>query len=439
VSLNRIYTVIIAAAIWLCYAHGAATAVYQPEIDTISMVPALKCINGAAFIRAGLTGKNIKIGIIDAGFDGADSDRRLTRFFQTNTLAGTRDFIYPGRNMLFGRQTDMDWHGTYVWNFIGGRDSSARYYGLAIDAVYYLARTDDNVKEYRKEEEYFKEALAWMHAQGVRVVNVSLGYTFGFDDPAENYAPENMDGNTAIITRAAREAALKYNMLLVAAAGNNGDNPWKVVSAPADASNVIAIGATNEYGTKRSFSAEGPDFLNYLKPNISCLNDTGGTSFSAPVISGVVACMLQKDPSLSNDRIISIIERSGHLYPYGNNYEGYGIPDAAVILKLMEDSSYKRGNARLVNARNDELQLTAGTDRKDWVLFHKKNNWIVLEQQQMRPDADKMLIKRPPPIARPKLIVEDKVKGIFHTDTTMEKVRRTTVVKGNEVIEIIWP
>jgi len=428
-----------AVCMGLGYAGYPVKVPRQPLPDTPSIAPALQYVNGAAFIRAGLTGKNVKVGVVDVGFEGADKNPRLQNFFTARKLAATKDFIHPNEQVLFSKQTDMDWHGTYVWSYIGGKDAAGKRYGLATDAVFYLARTDDGAKEYQKEQEYFRDAVEWLHTQGVRVVNVSLGYAYDFDNPAENYVPENMNGQTAIVTKAAREAAARYNMILVIAAGNDGDNPWKIISAPADADNVIAVGATDMNRSKKTFSAEGPDFLPYLKPNISCLNDTGGTSFSAPVISGVVACMLQQQPNITARQVVRIIERSGHLYPYGNNYEGYGVPDAARILQLMKDSTHDFKTARQIKASGNELQLPSDGTGKDWVLFHKKDNWIVLEQQQLKQDGGQITIKRPAPLTRTKLVVDDKIKAAFHTTDTQEAVKRTTVATSQNVIEIVWP
>lgn len=430
-----------AGCIWLsAAAYCQETFVTgSTSADTGGLVPALKYINGNAFLKEGLTGKNVKIGIVDVGFQGANRDPRLRHFFNAKKVMGTKDFIYPEKHVMFDKQTDMDWHGTSVWCYIGGKDPNGGRYGLATDASYYLARTDDGAKEYRREQEYFRNALDWLHSCGVRVVNVSLGYAYGFDDPAENYVPDSINGKTTAITRAAEEAAVKYNMIIVVAAGNDGDNPWRIISAPADAREVIAVGASDISRGKKNFSAEGPDFLPYLKPNISCLNDTGGTSFSAPVIAGVIACMLQKRPELSNDQIINIIERSGHLYPYGNNYEGYGVPDAEKILKLMKDSTYDFRINRRIEATADELLLPVQLNEKDWVLFHKKDNWIVLEQKMLKPEGAYVRIQRPARITKSKMVVDDKITAAFHIQTTMEKVMYTTVVTGKEIIEISWP
>lgn len=407
--------------------------------DTPGIVNALVQVNGTAFVKAGLSGKNVKIGIIDAGFYNADADSTLHMFFSTGRAPYARDYIYPGDARLYAKNSDMDWHGTQVWSLIGGSDPTGLKYGLATDASFFLARTDDGGKEYSGEQDNFRKALSWLKSQKVRLVSTSLGYNYGFDNPSENYVPDDMNGNTTIISRAAEEAILEDSMIIVASAGNEGDNAWKILSAPADAKDVIAVGATDENRNKRELSSEGPDFLTYLKPNISCYNYKGGTSFSAPVITGMIACMLQKDPRLTSASIMSLLEKSGHLYPYGNNYEGYGVPDAARILQLMDDPNHDFKKGRKIIATDNTVSIPLDKSENELTLFHKKDDWVVLEQKKISALGNPFVLTRPGEIVRSKLIVDDKTHEKYHIVDKMEKVMRTTVVSGDRVYEIIWP
>lgn len=398
-------------------------------------------MDGDAFLEAGLTGKGVKIGIIDVGFFLANTDSSLSRYFGAGGRSPvTKDYIYPDGQQLYVKHSDIDWHGAQVWSLIGGDVPGHIRYGLATDAQYFLARTDDGTKEYAAEQENLSQALAWLRSQGVRLVNISLGYAYGFDNPAENYIPGNMDGHTAIASKAAEEAAVRYNMILVVAAGNDGDNVWKILSAPADAKDVITVGATDEEKDKKDFSSEGPDFLPYLKPDISCMNFTGGTSFSAPAITGIVACMLQKDPHLSTARIKDILERSGHLYPYGNNYEGYGVPDAMRILQQMDHPDRFGEKASRLMSKSDSVTIRLSREETALTLFHKKDKWVVLRQDTVNSaEGVVVTIRRPAPCKISHLVVDDKIAAKYHTVDTMETVARTTVVTNKRVVEIVWP
>ncbi|MBN9381671.1 MAG: S8 family serine peptidase [Chitinophagaceae bacterium] len=430
-----------ALLVWFAFTNQMPIAAGQSVSDEIILPVSLTQMNAGTFLRAGLTGKGVKVGIIDAGFYKADSNASLSRFFPPEGLSlSTKDYIYPDGKQLFLSHSDLDWHGTQVWSLIGGIVPGQNRYGLATDAEYFLARTDDGTKEYAGEQEYLRQALAWLRSKGVRLVNISLGYAYGFDNPAENYIPANMNGRTALASTAVEEAISKYNMIIVVAAGNDGDNDWKILSAPADAKDVITVGATDEKKEKKEFSSEGPDFLPYLKPDLSCMNYTGGTSFSAPAITGMVACMLQKDPHLSNARIKEILKRSGHLYPYGNNFEGYGVPDAARILQLMDHPGSRSGRTSRLISKSDTLNISLSDEERALTLFHKKDKWVVLRQDKLDTTGTKRVtIQRPAPCKRSHLVVDDKMQSKYHLETTTETVARTTFVTNKRVVEIIWP
>lgn len=386
----------------------------RPEYTTV-----LDQINARVLKTQGLDGSGVKIGIIDVGYFGAKINASLKAIFADKRVMGFRDYLQPDNLKPFGNlQPFSNSHGTTVWKMVGGYNkSSNRQHGMATGSQYYLARTDNTNYEYRGEEDYWIEAVEWLDSLGVRLVNTSLGYSLGFDDPKENYRPEEMDGKSSKISIAAQIAAEEKGMLIVVAAGNEGHDPnWRVVSAPADAEGVISVGATvAESCAKIRYSALGPDFLDYIKPNIACYSNNG-TSFSAPVITGLAACIMQKDPALTSDEVKEIIERSGNLYPFGNNYVGYGVPDGLRVMKLIEDIGYdfKRSEKIPATSNHHTLVIDSGREEKI-VVFHKKNSFAVIDQQELIHKENKLKIQRP------------------------EGCQQSTVALKNRVIEIIWP
>ncbi len=375
-------------------------------------------INAKVMRKAGLDGSNVTIGIIDVGFFGAKINGSLKSLFKNDKVLGFKDYIDVENENPFGNlQPFSNAHGTTVWKLVGGMNATTNItHGLATNASYYLARTDNTRSEIRIEEDYWIAAIEWMDSLGVKLVNTSLGYSLGFDDPKENYSPEDMDGHTAKISKAAQIATQEKGMLIVVAAGNEGnDANWQIVSAPADAKGVLSVGATGiKSAAKTRYSSIGPDFLPYLKPNVACYSSSG-TSFSAPVITGLAACIMQLDSSLSNYEIKTIIEQSSNLYPYGNNYIGYGIPDAAKIIALVKDKSFIPNNNKLLVT--DQLVAKISIDSSiegRIVLFHKKNETIVARQEEVLHQGNILIIQKP------------------------EDVKFTTVVLQKRVIEIEW-
>ena len=387
------------------------------------LAPVLNQIQADTFARAGLTGRFVTVGVIDAGFFGADSSNALKPVFGRGGVRAVRDYVNHPRfatDLLHTLETTADFHGTEVLSAIAGFDPyNNRQYGLATDATFYLARTDAGNREFRGEEDNWVAALEWLDSLGVRLVNTSLGYAKGFSDPKENYLPAQMDGHTSLISRAAQIASDKKGMLIIVSAGNEGDDrSWRIISTPADAQGVLAIGATNNRLWNRAgYSSIGPEPLPYLKPNVSCFS-LYGTSLSAPVITGFAACLMQARPDLTNKQLMDVIQKSSHLYPFGNNYVGYGVPQASRALALLKnypaDSVKMPETARKVLARGKTLVLPVATTDKAVSVFHKKDAIFVLQQAEIKVVNGKITLKR------------------------QSGEQRTTVDLKTSVMEVIW-
>ena len=382
------------------------------------LAPVMTQIQAPDFAQAGLTGRFVTIGIIDAGFFGADSANALKHVFVRDGVRQIRDYVNEKKthnNLLRTLETTADLHGTEVMAAIAGNDPIENIqFGLATDAQFYLARTDQGNREYRGEEDNWVAAMEWMDSLGVRLINTSLGYARGMSNPKDNYEPSQMDGHTSLISRAAQIAADKKGMLIIVSAGNEGDErSWRIISTPADAQGVLAIGATNaQLWNRIGYSSIGPESLPYLKPNVSCFS-LYGTSLSAPVITGFAACLMQANPKLTNKQLIDIIEKSSHLYPYGNNYIGYGVPQARRALALLRNQELPT-TTRLVKATGKTLTLPVETNAPSVSIFHKKDATHVLQQEAAKVASGQLTLRR------------------------AADEKQTTIDLKNEVIEVIW-
>lgn len=367
-------------------------------VERAQMAQVMSQVQANAFQKAGINGKDVTIGVIDAGFYGADSSLSLKHIFSNKRILGIHDYVKPGRSgeLLFSTaESFSDMHGTEVLTAISGIDNQDQMqYGLALNSKFYLARTDYSLREWRGEEDNWIAAMEWMDSLGVRLINTSLGYAKGFSDPSENYKPSQMDGKTSAITRAAQIAADRKGIMIVVSAGNEGeDKSWGIISAPADARGVLSIGATNaKLWNRIGYSSVGPEFLNYVKPNVSCFS-LYGTSLSAPVITGFAACMMQVNPKLSNKEVIELIEKSAHLYPYGNNYVGYGVPLASRALALAR-APYLPNHSKLITATGRNCEVDVTTDENLVAIYRKKNSKDVLSQQTAKVQNGKISLRR---------------------------------------------
>ncbi|TAH25132.1 MAG: serine protease [Cytophagales bacterium] len=387
------------------------------EVNPTSVHTALAQMQSHFFSDQNLTGKGINIGVIDAGFFRAHLEKNLEHLFKEFRILAQRDFQNPERKDIITKsETNGDGHGKSVLEKICGYDADLRVqYGMAVNANFYIARTENGNKENRGEEDKWIEAVEWMDSLGVRLISTSLGYSTKMDDPLDNYKLEEMNGSTTKISKAAQLAVDNKGIFLVVSAGNEGASAWKIISSPADTRGALSVGATREYTLDRiGYSSIGPEFLPYLKPEVSCFSPNG-TSFSAPAVTGFVACLMQKKPSIKNTDLKKVIEQSAHLYPYGNNFIGYGVPQADRALVLLENptQTFKNTIIKKVRGKKIKFKLPENTPNHG-IIFHKKNETIVVKQQEVN-------------------IIKRKLKLRRQTNVT-----HTTLSVGSIVVEFIW-
>jgi subtilisin family serine protease len=370
----------------------------RSSFDETALGFALEQIGAKAIIEDGLTGKGVKIGIIDGGFLGADENASLAPIIADGRLTAFRNYLQPSDTIPFsGSRSLDDQHGTEVWELTGGYNAQKRIqFGLAAGADYYLARTDHGAREQRQEEDFLIAALEWMDSLEVKLVNISLGYNTDYDNPAENYTPAMMEGKTALASLACQKATEEKGMLIVVAAGNDGDSDWKVIDVPADAPGVLSVGSTDlKYWRKMPFSSTGTDFTPFLKPDISCFASSG-TSFSAPVITGLAACLWEKSPALSNTNLKALILQAGHLAGAPNNYLGHGVPSAKWLLSRITQDQVEIPEPPSIapQAANKKKSITLeGEGKKNVVLYHKKDRFHVIKQEFFSVEANSLQVK----------------------------------------------
>ena len=294
-------------------------------------------LKGELLHDKGYRGDGIHIAVLDAGFDGVDTISAFKILREENRILGTRDFVNPGGNVF--RENE---HGTNVLSTMAS-NLPGYYIGTAPAASYWLIRSEDNDSEYPIEEDNWVAALEFADSLGVDLVSSSLGY-YEFDESSMNHSFADLDGKSSLITSAANMAVQK-GILVVNSAGNEGNKTWKKIILPGDGEKVLTVGAVNQLGNRASFSSMGPNAAGNIKPNVvACgeatwivrkdgtMTTANGTSFSTPVISGIMACLQQAFPLKKPEELKEIIELSGHQSATPDTLIGYGIPDVEQII-----------------------------------------------------------------------------------------------------------
>ena len=298
----------------------------------------------------GFRGEGILIGVFDSGFENYLQIDEFSHLVADNRVLYTRDFT-TNAFQVENNQT----HGTRVLSAIAG--NSETYIGSAPNATYILSVTEAP-QEYRIEEYNWVFAAEMADSAGVDIIQTSLGYT-EFDDETMDYSPSDMDGETAVISKAAQLAADK-GILLITSAGNLGNTAWQIISAPADVADVIAVGGINQAGFKANTSSVGPSADDRIKPDVVALGVStalvasngayvyqNGTSFAAPIVSGFAAGLWQAYPELTAAELRTLIRNSANISDEPNNLFGYGVPSYTEAKELMKPLNLKTGEIRV--------------------------------------------------------------------------------------------
>lgn len=284
---------------------------------------------GQRLHNLGHKGKGMTIAVLDGGFMNCD----VISAFRHANIIGAKDFVYP-RSSHFYQETD---HGTKVLSAMAANEPEVMV-GTAPEARYWLLRCEDQQTEQPVEEDYWAMAAEFADSIGADIISSSLGYN-DYDNLPNYYHQHDLDGHTALISRTASMLAQK-GIILVNSAGNSGMGPWKKITFPSDANNILTVGALNTDGKNAPFSGVGPTQDGRVKPDVMALGSPAslisgrgfivrdmGTSFSTPIVAGLVACLWQAFPQKTALEIISLVRQTSNGYEKPDNIYGYGIPN----------------------------------------------------------------------------------------------------------------
>lgn len=289
--------------------------------------------NGQLLHNEGFRGDSMLIAVFDGGWNGMDTSVFFRNLYDEGRLLGTRDLI-PWRNYVY----DGHYHGTIVTSTMSG-DMESTLVGTAPRASYFLIRSEEPDQEQPIEEDFWAQAAVIADSIGADVINSSLGYVQFADFPQTVRTYDDLNGITSIASQAATTLGQK-GVVVCVSAGNEGVNEWHRIGCPADATDILAVGAADIYGNIAPFSSRGPSADGRVKPDVTSvgvnticvfpgdqLGTANGTSLAGPVLAGLCACLWQALPAASSTQIMQYVRESGSCYQNPNDSLGYGIPD----------------------------------------------------------------------------------------------------------------
>lgn len=275
--------------------------------------------------ESGFFGQGVRVGIIDDAFFTYHPDMQFV--FTYNVAFENRD-VDP--------KTSEDIHGTSTSAVIAAKSQNGRSIAgvspkvdlVVVNGLHYVDPTILTEK--------YIEALQIMQDQNVRVLNCSFGTKGVVNDALKDVFYElSTNGGNGLGT------------LILFSSGNEGLSTHE--SDETTIPEVVAVGAVESDGMRAEYSTYGT-FLKFVAPvHFATIDITGnsfdsfmiaaGTSYSAPVVTGVASLVLSANPYLSRDQLLEIlIKNAKKVGPYtyttipGSTYKwnkemGYGIPD----------------------------------------------------------------------------------------------------------------
>jgi len=310
----------------------------------------LEQINVITAHEAGYSGEGILVLMLDTGYF---KDHEA---IDTSRIVAEWDFIQDDgdtQNDTLDHPQQHN-HGTLTASALGAGLDGVMY-GPAYNCDYLLAKTEIYDQEIIQEEDYYVAALEWGDSLGADIASSSLGYFDWYD-----YS--DMDGNTAITTRAV-DKAVSNGMLCVTSVGNenNGMFDWDYIIAPSDADSVISVGAVNSSGEIAGFSSRGPTYDGRIKPEVVAMGvntyaayplspefyrTVDGTSLSAPLVGGAAALILEAHPEWTPMEVRHALMKTGSRSQSPNNTYGWGIIDVMKAINYTQPSLQEQASIR---------------------------------------------------------------------------------------------
>lgn len=290
----------------------------------------------------GFKGQGVLVAVLDAGFPSVNTLAGFDSLRARNGILDTYDFVQGKVNVY-----DEHEHGTCVLSTMA-YNVPDEFVGSSPEADFCLYRTEANNEEYLYESDLWVIAAERADSIGADVITSSLGYYFT-DDELPQMVYENMNGEFFRSSIAARMASERGIIVLVAA-GNEGESEWRYIDTPADADGILTVGGVDADGYHSYFSSYGPSADGRIKPEI-CARATSavvadawwggvrysnGTSFATPILAGMMASLVSALPNVAPDALRRAVCEHASQAENPDNTLGYGIPNAYDVYEALQ-------------------------------------------------------------------------------------------------------
>lgn len=266
---------------------------------------------------AKLTGKGVKVAVLDTGFDLRHPD------FPSRTIK-TAGFV-PGVKTA----QDGHGHGTHcIGTACGPREPfHPPRYGVACEATILAGKVLSD--EGGGADGQILAGMEWALAQGARVISMSLGAEVTVKDPYSE------------VFEAVGQRALAQGALVVAAAGNESDRRggwYAPVGHPANCPSILAVGALDSRMQLGNFSNRGlvpkGGQVDVVGPGVDVLSAfpmpvrrrrLSGTSMATPHVAGLAALWAEARPKATAAELWTLLTQHARRLPHLATDVGSGL------------------------------------------------------------------------------------------------------------------
>jgi len=259
----------------------------------------------------GITGSNVGVAILDTGAFPHQDLKHLTAF---------QDYVNH-RSVFY----DDSGHGTHVAGIVG-----SHRIGAAPECYLFILKVLNQNGEGKTS--HVLQGIHWAiehkKVYNIRILNISIGTT-------------SRRGNPNQFLLDAVNRAWDYGIVVVSAAGNQGPYPQSITT-PGISPKIITVGSCDDHllnSFSRSYSGRGPTVSCVRKPDVvapgsrvvSCLNrrsgyvEKSGTSMATPFVSGILALLLAKEPSLTPKQVKLRLYETSLDMGTDPNQQGWGL------------------------------------------------------------------------------------------------------------------
>ena len=311
----------------------------------------------------GYNGSGLRIGMIEGGMP----DKTLS-FFNSSKII--YDPTHANDTVTTLKEIEDRNHATLVASIMVGQEITVganTYEGVVPESTLYATKYYDSSGVFN-----WKQGMDWLLSQYVSVINMSFAIVYKKNENQSEYIDVyNLED------RWLEHIAINHSVHVVVAAGNKYDdenfwisNPNSYIGTLAKAYNVITVGNLNDNGTPyysddilsdTSSYVEGQSANIISKPDLVAPGESvstpagtnSGTSFAAPIVTGIVAQLCQAKPALKTQQdamkaiLTASINHSLHSYvPVQSQYNRYGagVVDARSSLYTANNSRYASSN-----------------------------------------------------------------------------------------------